>query len=81
MGTVVGEETGSVLDAYGDLIKIELPATKLVAYSSHKHFIHPGHDGTLHGVRPDYEVKPTEADIQAGRDVVMEFVKKLTATQ
>jgi hypothetical protein len=77
MGTVVGEETGGVLDAYGDLIKIELPATKLVAYSSHKHFIHPGHDGTLHGVRPDYEVRATEADIQVGRDVVMEFVKKL----
>lgn len=75
MGTVIGEETGGVLTAFGDLIEITLPNTKLKAYCSHKKFVHPGADGQLHGVKPDIEIIPSQADIQSGRDAAMEYVK------
>lgn len=77
MGTVIGEETGGVLTAFGDLIEIVLPNTKLKAYCSHKKFVHPGADRTVHGVKPDIEIIPTQIDIQSGRDAAMEYVKQL----
>jgi hypothetical protein len=74
MGTIIGEDTGGVLTAFGDLVEITLPNTNLKAYCSHKKFVHPGADGQLHGVKPDVEIVPTQEDIQLGRDAVMEYV-------
>ncbi|GHM98938.1 hypothetical protein WSM22_04280 [Cytophagales bacterium WSM2-2] len=79
MGTVVGEETGGVLSPYGDLIAIRLPNTHLDAFCSHKKFVHPCADNEVHGVKPDVALKPTVEDVQNGRDVVMEYMKKLLA--
>jgi hypothetical protein len=76
MGTIIGEETGGVLTAFGDLVEITLPNTKLKAFCSHKKFVHPGADGELHGVKPDIEIIPSQEDIQLGRDAVMEYVVK-----
>jgi hypothetical protein len=76
MGTIIGEETGGVLTAFGDLIEITLPNTKLQAWCSHKKFVHPGADGLLHGVKPDVEIIPTQEDIQSGRDAAIEYVQQ-----
>jgi hypothetical protein len=78
MGTIIGEETGGVLTAFGDLVEIILPNTKLKAFCSHKKFVHPGADGKLHGVKPDIEIVPTQEDIQTGRDAALEYIKQHT---
>jgi hypothetical protein len=77
MGTIVGEETGGVLTAFGDIIPIELPNTKLTAWCSYKKFVHPCADDRVHGVKPDVEIIPTSEDILAGRDAVLEYVKNI----
>jgi C-terminal processing protease CtpA/Prc len=81
MGTIVGEETGGVLTAFGDLIGITLPNTQLQAWCSHKKFIHPCSDGTSHGVKPDVEIIATQQDVQTGRDAAMEYVKQVIASK
>jgi len=77
MGTIVGEETGGVLTAFGDIIPIELPNTKLTAWCSYKKFVHPCADDQVRGVKPDVEIIPTAEDIISGRDAVMEYVKNI----
>jgi hypothetical protein len=76
MGTIIGEETGGVLAPFGDLIELRLPNTQLQAWCSHKKFVHPCADETLHGVKPDVEVIPTLEDFRTGKDAVLEYVKK-----
>ena len=76
MGTIVGEETGGVLTAFGDLISIKLPNTQLQAGCAYKKFTHPCADDTLHGVKPDVEIVPTLEDIQNRKDPAMEYVIK-----
>lgn len=76
MGTVVGEETGGCLTAFGDVISFNLPNTQLRVNCSHKKFIHPCNDGKLHGVYPDIEIKPSFDDIQNDRDAVIEYLLK-----
>lgn len=77
MGTVIGEETGGVLTAFGDLIEITLPNTKLKAFCSHKKFVHPGADGQLHGVKPDIEIVPKPEFTQSGKDEILEYIKQI----
>lgn len=81
MGTIVGEETGGVLTAFGDLITSTLPNTKLQAWCSHKKFVHPCSDGTLHGVKPDVEIIPTPDDFRLGRDAALEYIKQIAQKQ
>ncbi|QOI96932.1 MAG: hypothetical protein HRU69_05240 [Flammeovirgaceae bacterium] len=77
MGTVIGEETGGVLIAFGDVIPIQLPNTGLAAGCSYKKFIHPCSDDTLRGVKPDVEIVSEPADKVSGRDPVMEYLKEV----
>jgi C-terminal processing protease CtpA/Prc len=81
MGTIVGEEPGGVLIAFGDIIPLVLPNTKLTAWCSYKKFVHPCADDQVHGVKPDVEIIPTPEDIVAGRDAVMEYVKKFISKE
>lgn len=76
MGTIVGEETGGVLTAFGDVINLRLPNTQLPAGCAFKKFTHPCADETVHGVKPDVEIVPTLEDIQNRRDPAMEYVLK-----
>ena len=76
MGTLIGEETGGVLVAFGDIIPVYLPNTKLPAGCSYKKFVHPCSDAVLRGIRPDVEIIPTPDDFIAGKDAVLEYVKK-----
>lgn len=79
MGTVVGEETGGVLTAFGDLIGLKLLNTQLQAWCSHKKFVHPCSDGLLHGVKPDVEIIPSAQDMATGNDPALEYIKKIAS--
>jgi C-terminal processing protease CtpA/Prc len=79
LGTLVGEETGGVLRAFGDIIPIQLPNTGLSAGCSFKRFLHPCDDGRVHGVMPDVQIIPTAEDILHGRDRALEYVKAKAA--
>lgn len=74
IGTIVGQETGGVTIAYGDLIDFALPNTGLQAFCSCKVFVHPCAEPKLQGVRPDVEVAQSPQDTQAGRDTVLEYL-------
>ncbi|MBX2944292.1 MAG: hypothetical protein KF725_00550 [Cyclobacteriaceae bacterium] len=77
MGTVIGEETGGVLMAFGDVILIQLPNTRLAAGCSYKKFVHPCSDNTLRGVKPDVEIIAEPSDLVSGRDLVLEYLKEV----
>ncbi len=81
MGTIIGEETGGVTTAFGDIIPLQLPNTKLDAFCPHKKFILPCDDGKVHGVIPDIEIKPTTEDIKTGRDAAIEYIIKSVKLQ
>ena len=73
MGTMIGEETGGLTIAFGDIISVELPNTKLKGGCSYKKFYHPCGKPDNHGVIPDIEVKQNPEDTKQGKDTVMEF--------
>lgn len=77
MGTVIGEETGGVLIAFGDIIPIQLPNTRLAAGCSYKKFVHPCSDDTLRGVKPNVEISAEPLDLVSGRDLVLEYLKEV----
>jgi hypothetical protein len=73
IGTVIGEETGGLTIAFGDIIPFQLSNTKLNGGCSFKKFYHPCGKSDGHGVIPDIEVKQNAADLKKGIDTVMEF--------
>ncbi len=79
MGLILGEETGGVLNSFGEMIILNLPNTNLSAYCSIKRFVHPGYDGKVSGVVPDIEIKPSLEDIIDERDVAIEYVINLVS--
>ncbi|MFZ2905834.1 MAG: S41 family peptidase [Cyclobacteriaceae bacterium] len=79
MGTILGEETGGILEPFGDLIEFKLPNTQLQGWCSHKKFVHPCSDGLLHGVKPDVEIIPSAQDMATGNDPALEYIKKIAS--
>lgn len=77
IGTIIGQETGGVTMAFGDLIDFKLPNTQLDAFCSCKTFVHPCGEPKLHGVIPDIEIHQQLSDTQAGRDTVLEYTRQL----
>lgn len=73
MGTIIGEETGGVTIAFGDLIYFSLPNTGLPGICSYKKFYHPCGNPDNRGVIPDTEVIPDPEDLKDNRDTVLEF--------
>ena len=73
LGTIIGEETGGVLTAYGDIIRFQLPNTKIDGYCSHKVFIHANSKNLMQGVLPDI---PIHQSIDA-RDMTVDDVMHL----
>ncbi|WP_027339242.1 S41 family peptidase [Halonatronum saccharophilum] len=56
-GVLVGQETGGVASAYGDLLRSSLPNSGLEFTVSYKHFIRPSGYDDGRGVLPDVEVE------------------------
>ena len=73
MGTMIGEETGGLTIAFGDIIGYHLPNTKLRGGCSYKKFYHPCGKADNHGVIPDIEIKQNPDDTKKGFDSILEF--------
>lgn len=62
MGTVIGEETGGMNVAYGDVLKFTLPISELSGIVSYKRFWqYKADEKDIHGVIPDKEVRADNA--------------------
>lgn len=62
MGTVIGEETGGMNVCYGDVLKYELPISRLSASISYKRFWQLRADeNDIHGTIPDVKTPASEA--------------------
>ena len=73
MGTIIGEETGGLTIAFGDLIFYTLENTGLRGNCSFKQFFHPCGKADNHGVIPDIEVIQKPKDTEKGIDTVLEY--------
>ncbi len=76
-GILVGDETGGLASHFGDVYTFFLPATRLGIGVSHKRFLRPSGVDDGRGVLPDVEVIATPADLEAGRDPVLETTLRL----
>lgn len=80
IGTFIGEPTGEGGAVPGSPATVSLPNTSLTLHvSCMLHHMPEGIDDSFPGVLPDYYVRQTLDDFRAGRDTVMEFVKKMWA--
>lgn len=82
----IGEETGGGYygNTSGSFIRYTLPHTQLTGRIPLCKFVLETKDNTTpfgHGVMPDYSIRPTIEDVLQGRDVEMEYAKKLAAQQ
>jgi hypothetical protein len=77
LGKIIGEETGGLASAYGDIYSFDLPNTNLQAGVSHKHFYRPSGIDDGNGVLPNFEVIQTFEDSKKNIDTIMEFTKNL----
>ncbi len=73
LGTIIGEETGGLTVAFGDIISFRLPYTKLKGYCSFKKFVHPCGKEDGRGVIPDIIITQSPKDLTNNKDTVMEF--------
>lgn len=73
LATLIGEETGGRPNGFGEIYPFRLPRSQLAVSVSSARFVRASGDlSDTRGVMPDIEVKPSRADVQAGRDVVLE---------
>lgn len=71
-GLVIGEETGGMNVSYGDIVKYELPVSKLICWVSYKRFWQLRADeNDIHGTLPDIAVPADKA-----MEAVMKAVRK-----
>lgn len=80
LGTIVGEPTGERPDLTGEVIELKLPNTGLILVCPTAKYTAPCSLPSITGVQPDYLVPSAIEDIKKGNDVVIEFVKKIVAT-
>ena len=73
LATLIGEETGGIPNAFGEVYSFDLPNTRLSVGVSSARFVRAnGEAEDLHGVRPDIEVRQTDEDRRRGIDTVLE---------
>lgn len=75
MGTVVGESPGSHRRLTGEPMPVRLPNAGIDAYVATAQYEPPCPGAGF--MEPDVEVAPTPADLVAGRDAAMEYVKSV----
>lgn len=73
LAPLFGVETGGVPNSYGEVYSCDLTHTRLqLGVSAALHVRVNGDESNARGVLPTHEVVPTEADIAASRDAVLE---------
>ena len=76
LAPLLGEDTGGLPTAFGEVFSFRLPRTGLVASVSSARYLRASGDSTDHGpVRPDVEIHRTAEDLRVGRDPVLERAK------
>ena len=73
LATVVGQETGEPVNSTGEIYTGKSPNTGLSFAFTTKYFMGPKPQPDGQGVVPDVTVVPTDADLRAGRDVVLDY--------
>ena len=81
IGTIIGQETGGVTIAFGEVVDFKLPNTQLEAFSACKRMYHPCGVTKLQGVLPDITLHQQLADTKAGRDTVLEYTLEMIKTR
>jgi C-terminal processing protease CtpA/Prc len=81
IGTIIGQETGGVTIAFGEVVDFKLPNTQLEAFSACKRMYHPCGVTKLQGVLPDITLHQQLADTKAGRDTVLEYTREMIKTR
>jgi C-terminal processing protease CtpA/Prc len=77
LAPLLGEETGGLPNAFGELYTFRLPRTGLVASVSSARYVRASGDTTDHGpVRPDVVIHRTAEDLRLGRDPVLEQARR-----
>jgi hypothetical protein len=77
LATLIGEETGGVPNAFGEVYPFDLPHTRLPAGVSSARFVRAnGRGETSQGIFPDIEVRQTSENDRAGVDAVMERARR-----
>ena len=77
LATLIGEETGGIPNAFGEVYPFDLPNTRLLVGVSSAYFVRANGDGgDHHGVLPDIEVRQSPENDQAGVDAVMERARR-----
>lgn len=81
-GTMLGESPGSHRNLTGELMRFTLPNSKLVGYVASSHFYPPCYrKSKTDFLEPDVKIEQTLEDLIAGKDTVLEYVKKMNAAR
>ena len=76
LAVLIGEETGGVPNAFGEIYMFRLPNTQLLVGVSTKRFIRANGDtGWTRGILPDIEIQQNIEDVRKGVDTVLEFAR------
>jgi hypothetical protein len=77
LAPLIGEETAESPNSFGEVYPFDLPRSGLNVRSSTARYVRANGDGSdPRGVVPDIDVKPTAADVVAGRDAALERAKQ-----
>jgi hypothetical protein len=76
LATIVGQETGEPVNSTGEIFFGTTQATGITYQFTTKFFYGPKPRPNMQGVLPDVTIVPTEADVQAGRDPVLDYALK-----
>ncbi|MBN2215277.1 MAG: hypothetical protein JW723_13650 [Bacteroidales bacterium] len=77
LGAIIGQETGQPTVFTGDWLGVTLPNTEIYVCISFARFILPCGEDDEHGVRPDYLIDNDVNLYEIGRDIEMDFVRKI----
>lgn len=77
MGLIVGEPTGSEINAPGEGVVVEVPKTDFRVRMSAGHFQRPSGGESAMTLDPDYPIAWTRSDILNRRDPHLDFVRNL----
>jgi C-terminal processing protease CtpA/Prc len=79
-GTMLGESLGSHRNLTGELMRFTLPNSKIVGYVASSHFYPPCYQkAQTDFLEPDVKIEQTLEDLTAGKDTVLEYIKKTIA--
>ncbi|MFA8435733.1 MAG: S41 family peptidase [Marinifilaceae bacterium] len=77
LGTIIGQETGGRVEYFGDMLKFQLPNSKLKIFLSPRKFQQYGNENPNRGVVPDHLISLTPEMHFNEKDEVLEYTLNL----